>query len=267
MFRTTESKSQTQPEAPDSAPGHSVYQSSESNALPSESAKAVAESATIAREIREGTLSAFVGTAASITGQAAFKSMFRVDGQFSGRISSTEGTLVVAAGGRVEANVAVAIAKIQGILIGDIIAVDRIELGRTAQVTGNIQAPSLMIEPGAVLDGSCRMLPQEVVAEPEVVSEPAIAAEQKAADEPKTAAAPEAVSEPEITAEKAPVSEPEMAAEQAAATQPATVAEPEKPLKVERKENVLGTKGRRTRTKAATAKTEDDESAAAAMAG
>jgi cytoskeletal protein CcmA (bactofilin family) len=115
------------------------------------------ESETIAREIKDGSLSGFVGSGTVITGEASFKSMLRVDGRFSGRINSTDGTLIVGAGGQVDANIEVAIATIHGIVNGDIVATDRIELGRAAKLTGNIQAPSLMIEQGAVFEGTCKM--------------------------------------------------------------------------------------------------------------
>ena len=274
MFRSgTNPPEPNQPEPLDLTPGYSASQSSESyTSVSAESVsppKTVAESATIAREINEGTFSAFVGNGMAITGQVSFKSMLRVDGHFSGRIFSEEGTLMVAAGGRVDANVAVAVARIHGVLTGDIIATDRIELGRSAKVTGNIHAPSLIVEPGAVWDGTCRMGPVEAGSEPEAISEP----EEKAAVEavivpklettpqPEIVAAPEVASAPEIVSAQVAQSQPEAAAEQKAA------AEPEKPPKVERKENVLGNRTRRARAKAANTKAAGDEPAANAMAG
>jgi len=41
---------------------------------------------------------------------------------------------------------------------GDITASKRIEMGRVAKVTGNIQTPALVIENGAIFEGSCRMV-------------------------------------------------------------------------------------------------------------
>jgi len=121
------------------------------------SPKALTESEAIAREIKDGSLSGFVGSGTVITGEASFKSMLRVDGRFSGRINSTGGTLIVGSGGQVDANIEVAVATIHGIVNGDIVATDRIELGRAAKLTGNIQAPSLMIEQGAMFEGTCKM--------------------------------------------------------------------------------------------------------------
>jgi len=164
----TEEKSPTQADTDSYANrSYSPYQSSESYARPATTetslpgSKALTESENIAREIKDGSLSGFVGSGTVITGEASFKSMLRVDGRFSGRITSTTGTLIVGAGGQVDANVEVSVATIHGVVNGDIIAGQRIELGRAAKLNGNIQTPSLMIEQGAVFEGSCKMVQQK----------------------------------------------------------------------------------------------------------
>jgi cytoskeletal protein CcmA (bactofilin family) len=120
--------------------------------------RAVTESESLARDIKEGTLTGFVGNGTTLTGEANFKGMLRVDGTLSGRVSSDDGTLIVSTNGRVEANVEVAVAQIYGTVNGDITASKRIEMGRVAKVTGNIQTPALVIENGAIFEGSCRMV-------------------------------------------------------------------------------------------------------------
>src|SRR5688500_6054639 len=125
---------------------------------PSPQRGAMTESETLARDIKEGTLSGFVGGGTVMTGEANFKAMMRVDGHLSGRVSSTSGTLIVGANGKVDANIEVAVAVIHGTINGDIIATQRLELGRAAKVNGNIQTPSLIIEQGAVFEGTCKML-------------------------------------------------------------------------------------------------------------
>ena len=122
------------------------------------SARAITESESLARDIKEGTLSGFVGGGTVVTGEATFKAMMRVDGHLSGRISSSSGTLIVGANGKVDANIEVAVAMIHGTINGDIIATQRLELGRAAKVTGNVQTPSLVIEQGAIFEGSCKMM-------------------------------------------------------------------------------------------------------------
>ena len=164
----TEDKSQTQTDTDSySTRSYSPYQSAETTRPATENAatpKALTESETIAREIKDGTLSGFVGSGTVITGESSFKSMLRVDGRFSGRITSGTGTLIVGAGGQVDANIEVAVATIQGVVNGDIIASQRVELGRASKLSGNIQTPSLVIEQGAVFEGSCKMVQMKTAA-------------------------------------------------------------------------------------------------------
>jgi cytoskeletal protein CcmA (bactofilin family) len=120
--------------------------------------RAVTESESLARDIKEGLLSGFVGNGTALTGEASFKGMLRVDGHLSGKVNSEGGTLIVGNNGQVDADIEVAIATIHGTVNGDIVASQRLELGRAAKVTGNIQTPSLVIEQGAVFEGSCRMV-------------------------------------------------------------------------------------------------------------
>lgn len=121
-------------------------------------AKALTESETLAREIKDGNLSGFVGSGTVVTGEANFKAMMRVDGHLSGRVNSTGGTLIVGSNGKVDANIEVAVAIVHGTVNGDIIATQRLELGRAAKLNGNIQTASLMIEPGALFEGTCKMI-------------------------------------------------------------------------------------------------------------
>src|SRR5436305_5719250 len=160
---------ETSPTQPDTNRSSSPYQSGETYARPAtENAatpKALTDCESIAREIKDGTLSGFVGSGTSITGEATFKAMLRVDGRFSGRITSSSGTLVVGSGGQVDANIEVAVAMIQGTVNGDVIATQRIELGRASKLSGNIQTPSLIIEQGAVFEGTSKMMESKAVAE------------------------------------------------------------------------------------------------------
>src|SRR5882762_5343914 len=120
--------------------------------------RALTESESLAREIKEGNLSGFVGSGTLVTGEANFKALMRVDGPLSGRITSSSGTLIVGANGKVDANIEVAIAVVHGTINGDIMATQRLELGRAAKLNGNIQTPSLVIEQGALFEGSCKMI-------------------------------------------------------------------------------------------------------------
>ena len=126
---------------------------------PTEPARPVStDSESMARDIKEGRLSGFVGHGTVLTGETNFQAMLRVDGVLQGTVSSEAGTLIVGSNGQVDANVAVASATINGTVNGDIVATEKLHLGRTAKVVGNVQTPRIIIEEGAVLEGSCSML-------------------------------------------------------------------------------------------------------------
>ena len=127
--------------------------------------RAVTESESLARDIKDGLLSGFVGNGTTLQGEASFKGMLRVDGHLSGQVKSEGGTLIIGNNGQVDADIEVAVATIHGTVNGDINASQRLELGRAAKVNGNIQTPSLVIEQGAVFEGSCRMVQQKAAME------------------------------------------------------------------------------------------------------
>jgi cytoskeletal protein CcmA (bactofilin family) len=118
----------------------------------------VTESESLARDIKDGILSGFVGNGTTLTGEASFKGMLRVDGHLSGQVKSDGGTLIVGNNGQVDADINVAVATIHGAVNGNITASQRLELGRAAKVKGDIETPSLVIEQGATFEGSCRMV-------------------------------------------------------------------------------------------------------------
>jgi cytoskeletal protein CcmA (bactofilin family) len=93
-----------------------------------------------------------------LDGELTFKDMLRVNGYIAGKVTSQSGTLIVDLSARVDADIEVGIAVISGIVNGDVIAHERVELGRAAIINGNISTRSLTMKPGAVFQGDCRML-------------------------------------------------------------------------------------------------------------
>ncbi len=120
--------------------------------------RAFSESEAVARDIKDGNLRGFVGSGTALTGEVTFKAMLRIDGHLTGRITSDSGTLIVGTTGQVDANIEVAMAVVHGSVNGDIVASQRLELGRAAKVFGNIKASNLVIEEGAIFEGNCLMV-------------------------------------------------------------------------------------------------------------
>lgn len=99
----------------------------------------------------------FIGDVIKFTGEVRFKSMLRIDGHFSGQVTSSDGTLIVSDGAQLTQTVIdVAVARINGTVQGDIRTSKELVLGRTANVTGEVSTPTLIVEAGALLNGNCR---------------------------------------------------------------------------------------------------------------
>ena len=135
-----------------------AYQYGNGSESPQASPRVVTDSESIARDIKEGRLSGFVGHGTVLTGETNFQMMLRVDGHLTGTVVSDGGTLIVGTNGQVDANVSVGVATINGIVNGDVIATEKIQLGRTARVMGNLATPRLVIEEGAIFEGGCSMM-------------------------------------------------------------------------------------------------------------
>lgn len=96
-----------------------------------------------------------------LNGEISFKDMLRVNGHVGGTLLSEKGTLIVDAAAIVDARIDVGTAVINGIVNGNIIARERVELGPSAIIHGNISTPALSMKPGATFEGDCKMLAHE----------------------------------------------------------------------------------------------------------
>ena len=103
-----------------------------------------------------GGLTAFIDQGSSFEGKLSFKDTVRIDGHFSGQITS-ENTLVVGESGVIEANVRSQVVIVSGTVAGDVVATSKVILHKTAHIDGNVQTPSLVMEDGAILNGELRM--------------------------------------------------------------------------------------------------------------
>ena len=109
-------------------------------------------------DVRQRTRNGYSGSGPELNGELIFKDILRVNGHIAGYVQSNQGTLIVDSMARVDANVEVAVAVIGGIVNGDIVAHQRVEVGPEARINGNIWTQSIAIQPGAIFEGVCRML-------------------------------------------------------------------------------------------------------------
>jgi len=96
-------------------------------------------------------------------GDPDFAELQSLENELPDEIES-EGTLVVSEFGRLQADVAVTVAVVDGIFKGKITASEHVILENHAVVIGDINTPALTIRGGAILEGQCYFEPRRPAA-------------------------------------------------------------------------------------------------------
>jgi cytoskeletal protein CcmA (bactofilin family) len=99
-----------------------------------------------------------IGPSLFITGEVTSQEDITIHGRVKGQIRMTEGALVVAPKGSVDADVEGTRVTIQGNLAGNVAAAERIELTSTADVTGTLTTTSIVLQDGATFNGIIDMV-------------------------------------------------------------------------------------------------------------
>ncbi len=108
------------------------------------------------RKAKKDAVAGFLGSQTEFIGKLSFSGVVHLDGRFEGEIIS-RGTLVVGSDSVVNAHVRSNVLKISGEVYGDLAASEKIELYAPAKVFGSIRTPSLVVEEGALFEGTCSM--------------------------------------------------------------------------------------------------------------
>lgn len=103
-------------------------------------------------------ITAFLGAGTIYNGQLSFVGSVRIDGQFTGEITS-EGTLILGKEAKVEGNINVCNLVLSGNLHGTVVVTGKTILHKTANLAGDLITRSLIIEEGAMLQGTISMDP------------------------------------------------------------------------------------------------------------
>jgi cytoskeletal protein CcmA (bactofilin family) len=102
---------------------------------------------------------AYLDAGSKISGKLHFETPARIDGQVDGEINAKD-SLTIGESAVVSAQVRAASVIVAGKVSGDIVALHRIEIRPSAKVMGNITAPTLVINEGALFEGHCAMQPE-----------------------------------------------------------------------------------------------------------
>lgn len=97
-----------------------------------------------------------LGEGAELNGELRFAGGVRINGIVKGKVKA-ESILEIDSAGRIEAEIHVRRISIHGEMRGTIHASDRVEIHKEGKVFGEIYTPCLIIEAGAIFEGSCNM--------------------------------------------------------------------------------------------------------------
>ena len=101
-------------------------------------------------------IKAYLGEDTVFSGTLTFNGAVRIDGKMDGEIN-TDDTLIVGENGVLEADINAGTVICRGKIKGNIKASKRIEIHTNSEVVGSIAAPALLVENGAIFDGTCDM--------------------------------------------------------------------------------------------------------------
>jgi cytoskeletal protein CcmA (bactofilin family) len=94
-----------------------------------------------------------IGPDAKFKGELSFEKGVRIEGGFDGHIKS-KGTLHVAEGAKISANVEASNVKVEGECKGNLVVSEKLHLLATAKVEGDLRTTRLEINDGAIFVGN-----------------------------------------------------------------------------------------------------------------
>jgi cytoskeletal protein CcmA (bactofilin family) len=96
-----------------------------------------------------------LGRGVRLEGKLTFSGTVRIDATFQGSIV-TDGVLVVGEHAKVDADITCGTVVVEGQVNGNLVAKEAVELGRTARLRGDVEAPALSVERGAIFEGTSK---------------------------------------------------------------------------------------------------------------
>ena len=106
---------------------------------------------------------AMIGHGIIISGDVKADSSLKIEGRIEGRSVQSSQDLEIAESGNVTASIMAKVVKVSGMVSGDIGGSEKVLISRTGRVQGNIIAPRVQLEDGALFRGSIDMNPAKPV--------------------------------------------------------------------------------------------------------
>lgn len=108
-------------------------------------------------KIRSSKIETLIGQSIEITGNLKFSGGLHLDGRIIGDVLAEEGSdsvLVISDKGRIEGDVSVSYAVINGSIEGNVYASEKLELSPKARIKGNVHYNVLEMASGAAVNGN-----------------------------------------------------------------------------------------------------------------
>ena len=104
-----------------------------------------------------GMISTVFGKDTQFFGDLSFRKSLQINGSFEGEITS-EGFLIIGEDAVVKANIKAKTVIINGVVYGNVEALDKLEIQSKGKLYGNIRTGKLQIADGVVFEGNCEMI-------------------------------------------------------------------------------------------------------------
>jgi cytoskeletal protein CcmA (bactofilin family) len=104
---------------------------------------------------------ATIGKSVTVKGQIFSREDLFVDGEVEGMIEAPEHKVTLGLHGKVQANIRAREILVLGTLLGNVEALDKIEIRKEARLTGDIKTARIVIEDGAYFKGSIDIVKPE----------------------------------------------------------------------------------------------------------
>jgi cytoskeletal protein CcmA (bactofilin family) len=90
------------------------------------------------------------------SGTMKFKKSLMIKGKFNGEIDA-DGHLILGPNAVIKATIRTGVLTNYGKIIGNVEALEKVELLKGAELNGDLKTPDLIIESGCILNGKCSM--------------------------------------------------------------------------------------------------------------
>jgi cytoskeletal protein CcmA (bactofilin family) len=104
----------------------------------------------------EGSARSYLGPGCVLDGEITGHGSIECHGTVTGRIR-LDGDVVIGERGSAKADLYGGRVKVDGVLLGNATGGERVEVGSSGQVTGDIRAPSVSFGEGAIFEGNVEM--------------------------------------------------------------------------------------------------------------